>query len=62
SYGPFHLGKLGRSGVSEVPAKMLREQLRDGIGKETSGSKKSKGWATAKKKPVWHRKPKKSPK
>ena len=59
SYGPFHLGKLGRSGVSEVPAKMLREQLRDGIGEDSGSRKKGKGWAKAKKKPVRHKSPKK---
>lgn len=31
SYGPFHLGRLGRGEIAEVPAKVLREQL--GLGK-----------------------------
>lgn len=32
AYGPFQLGKLPRGAVRDVPAKVLREQLRGGAG------------------------------
>lgn len=31
AYGPFQLGKLPRGAVRDVPAKVLREQLRSGV-------------------------------
>ena len=27
AYGPFQLGKLNRSGVNEVPARVVRDQV-----------------------------------
>ena len=55
SYGPFHLGKMGRGEVVEVTGKVLREQLAEtGDGDTTAeqkGSFRGKGWAKSKKKP-----------
>ena len=62
SYGPFHLGRLGRSGVAEVSSKMLRENLRDADGGPKPGKNRGKGWAKARKKPLRHRSAKKKPK
>ena len=61
SYGPFHLGKLGRSGVAAVPAGMLAEHLGGIDGEQKSVKKRGKGWAKARPKPV-HRKPLRKPK
>jgi len=59
SYGPFHLGKLGRGGVAAVPASVLSEQLEIGSADKKPGKKRGKGWAKARKKPPQRRTPKK---
>ena len=55
SYGPFHLGKMGRGEVMEVTGKVLREQLtettEDGTKPAEKGRFRGKGWAKSKKKP-----------
>tara|TARA_B100001964_G_C14178456_1_gene575008 strand:+ start:420 stop:1259 length:840 start_codon:yes stop_codon:yes gene_type:complete len=50
SYGPFQLGKLGRSEVDEVPAKILRDQMSED-GPKATGKFRGKGWAKSKKVP-----------
>lgn len=50
SYGPYHLDKLERGAVQEVPPGILRRQLRRDDAK-TSGKSRPKGWAKPKKTP-----------
>ena len=62
SYGPFHLGKMGRGEVLEVSGKILRDQLATASGENTDGTPatkgnfRGKGWAKSSKKPS-HNKP-----
>jgi len=57
SYGPFHLGKMGRGEVVEVAGKILRDQLAEASDDTAEGSTsdkgnfRGKGWAKSKKKP-----------
>ena len=57
SYGPFHLGKMGRGEVDEVAGKVLRDQLAQAGEDAADGSAspkgnfRGKGWAKSKKKP-----------
>ena len=58
SYGPFHLGKMGRGEVDEIAGKVLRDQLveaGDGAAEgpaSPKGNFRGKGWAKSKKKPA----------
>jgi len=58
SYGPFHLGKMGRGEVLEVSGKILRDQLAAASGEHTDGPAaakgdfRGKGWAKSAKKPT----------
>lgn len=52
SYGPFQLGKLGRSSVAAVPAGRLAEHLSGGAADKKPARKRGKGWAKARKKPT----------
>jgi len=50
AYGPFQLGKLARGAVSEVPARILAEQMPDGGG-DGAPPKSRAGWAKSRKSP-----------
>jgi 23S rRNA pseudouridine2605 synthase len=50
SYGPFQLGKLGRSDVEEVPPKIIRDQMSED-GPKATGKFRGAGWAKSKKVP-----------
>jgi len=54
SYGPFHLDKLGRGDIAEVPPKILRQHLNADASK-TTGKARPKGWAKPKKAPAHKR-------
>ncbi len=51
AYGPFQLGSLPREGISEVPARVLRDQLGMPVGDKEKGAGKARPARRKRKKP-----------